>query len=194
MGLVDDLVAPVRLAAAAARNGVSRSRAAGNGGEDVAQFFFGCNDGIGYLEKANLTQRDLVYCDPPYLPSTQQSTSLYTFEMSEADHRRLLKAVSRLQCMVMISGYWSEIYQHALKGWRTISFQGQTRGGPSREWLWLNFPPALELHDYRYLGNDRREREHLKRKKLRWTARLARMDVLERQALLAAIGETAIPR
>ena len=36
-----------------------------------------------------------------------------------------------------------------------------------------------------------RERERIKRKKLRWTARLKRMPTLERQSLLSAIAETA---
>lgn len=59
------------------------------------------------------------------------------------------------------------------------------------EWLWYNFATPVELHDYRYLGDNFRERERIKRKKTRWTARLARMPALERQALLAAIADSA---
>jgi DNA adenine methylase len=33
----------------------------------------------------------------------------------------------------------------------------------------------LALHDYRYLGEDFRERERIKRKKQRWTDRLERL-------------------
>jgi DNA adenine methylase len=43
------------------------------------------------------------------------------------------------------------------------------------------------LHDYRYLGDDFRERERIKRKTKRWTAKLQSMPILERQALLSAI-------
>ena len=53
----------------------------------------------------------------------------------------------------------------------------------------MNFPPPLELHDYRYLGRNFRERERIKRKKLRWLNRLHRMDSLERHAIMMAIGE-----
>lgn len=55
------------------------------------------------------------------------------------------------------------------------------------EWLWMNYPRPVKLHDYRYLGDDFRERERIKRKKARWIDRLARMDILERQAMLAAL-------
>ncbi len=40
----------------------------------------------------------------------------------------------------------------------------------------------IALHDYRYLGEDFRERERIKRKKQRWVNRLQTMPVLERQA------------
>ncbi len=55
------------------------------------------------------------------------------------------------------------------------------------EWIWMNYPAPLELHDYRYLGDTFRERERIKRKSQRWVARLKKMPVLERQALLSAI-------
>jgi hypothetical protein len=64
-----------------------------------------------------------------------------------------------------------------------------THGGPRTEWLWCNFSEPIALHDYRYLGTGFRERERIKRKKQRWTARLHSLPMLERQALLAAIDE-----
>jgi hypothetical protein len=39
------------------------------------------------------------------------------------------------------------------------------------------------------LGEDFRQRERIKRKKQRWLNRLRTMPILERQALLAAIGD-----
>jgi DNA adenine methylase len=92
--------------------------------------------------------------------------------------------------MVLISGYWSTLYANALKEWRSVSFQAMTRGGhPATEWLWYNYPEPIALHDYRYLGVDFRERERIRRKKQRWVRRLHAMPILERRALLAAIGE-----
>jgi hypothetical protein len=82
------------------------------------------------------------------------------------------------------------MYAKALKGWNSIRYQAMTRGGSqATEWVWFNFPPPVALHDYRYLGKNFRERERIKRKKARWTARLERMPVLERQSLLAAIED-----
>lgn len=78
----------------------------------------------------------------------------------------------------------------ALKGWHAASFQAATRGTPAAEWVWYNFERPVELHDYRFLGSDYRERERIKRKKKRWVERLKRQPILERQALLAAIQET----
>jgi hypothetical protein len=134
----------------------------------------------------------LVYCDPPYLMSTRSSQrQLYAFEMAdEESHRRLLEVLLSLRCMVMISGYWSSLYEEMLQGWRTYSFQAMTRGGTTAtEWLWMNYPEPVELHDYQFLGETFRERERIKRKKARWSARLERMQPLERQALLMAIRE-----
>lgn len=65
-----------------------------------------------------------------------------------------------------------------------------TRGGsPATEWLWSNFVPPAQLHDYRYVGHTFRERERIKRKTQRWKARLLKMPALERQALLVALAE-----
>jgi len=91
---------------------------------------------------------------------------------------------------VMISGYYSDIYAKELAGWRTATFKAQTRGGTTAtEWVWMNFPEPLELHDYRYLGSNFRQRERIKRKQNRWRARLLRMNSTERYAMLATLEE-----
>jgi len=62
------------------------------------------------------------------------------------------------------------------------------RSGDTREeWLWMNYPEPIALHDYSYLGDNFRERERIKRKVSRWKAKLEKMDVLERRAILMAI-------
>jgi DNA adenine methylase len=152
------------------------------------RLFRGC--AIALLENVSaFTARDLVYCDPPYLMETRKGRKLYEYELSDVDHRRLLRCIRKLPCMVMISGYWSSLYARMLEGWNSISFEAMTRGGhTATEWLWFNFAPPLELHDYRYLGENFRERERIKRKRLRWAARLERMPVLEKQSLLWAMS------
>ena len=134
---------------------------------------------------------EFVYCDPPYLMSTRrQYRPIYRCELSEADHMALLTCLLSLPCKVMLSGYWSQIYADALADWYTASFQAVTRGGSmATEWLWMNYPRPIRLHEYTYLGDGFRERERIKRKQRRWIERLKRMNLLERQAILAALDK-----
>lgn len=170
------------------------TRSAANAGiaDASSSFRFECREGIGFLRNYRFTGKELVYCDPPYLMETRSGRRLYEFEMSAIAHRRLLRVLMTLPCMVMLSGYWSQMYAETLKNWNTATFRSVTRGGTvATEWLWFNFPAPVALHDYRYLGTGFRERERIKRKKLRWTSRLATMPPLEKRALLAAIADLA---
>ena len=90
--------------------------------------------------------------------------------------------------MVMISGYESSLYEKSLKSWHIHSFQAATHHGIATEWIWMNYPAPVELHDYRYLGDNFRERERIKKRTKRWVARLKKMPVLERKAFLSAIS------
>src|SRR5206468_11927833 len=104
--------------------------------------------------------------------------------------RQLSAIVTALPCVGMLSGYWSQLYAGRRRNWHSLTFRAMTRGGrPATEWLWCNFPEPIALHDYRHLGDGFRERERIKRKRQRWTARLHSLPMLERQALLAAIDD-----
>jgi hypothetical protein len=89
--------------------------------------------------------------------------------------------------MVMISGYESSLYKEYLNDWHTHSFKAGCQHGVAIEWLWMNYSTPVELHDYRHLGNDFRERERIKKKLKGWVSRVKSMPVLERQALLSAL-------
>ncbi len=88
----------------------------------------------------------LHYVDPPYLFSTRSSLSNgrgtthgYRHEMSDEDHRNLLRFLQTLRGYVVVSGYPSEIYDTELAGWRRTSTQALADGARSRtEVLWLN--------------------------------------------------------
>jgi hypothetical protein len=151
-------------------------------------------DGIDFLltEATTFGSDTLIYCDPPYLMSTRSGRRLFKHELEDDAHRRLLGAIQSLKCRVMISGYSSSLYAKELKGWHASSFATTTRGGKHvAEWVWCNFQRPVALHDYRFLGDNYRERERIKRKQKRWKDRLVKMPILERQALLAAIAATA---
>jgi DNA adenine methylase len=110
---------------------------------------------------------------------TRGRTDLYRYEMDDRQHAALLDIIKALPCRVMISGYWTKRYAAALKDWNSTTFEAMTRGGrTATEWLWFNFPEPVALHDYRYLGDDLRERERIKRKKRRWVNRLHIMPTL----------------
>lgn len=155
-------------------------------------------DAISYLPGLVETERRegqevFVYCDPPYLFDVRSCKQLiYKEEFGDtAQHEQLLSVLLALPCMVAISGYESPLYSAMLATWRTISYQTITRGAFSvTETLWMNYPQPQALHDYRYLGNNYRERERLTRIRKRWVKRLQGMDTHERLMLSAAIAES----
>ena len=149
---------------------------------------------IDWLENNQLTinqseQRILFYLDPPYLMTTRKSKKeIYRYEMSRAEHERLLNLIVGLNCDVMISGYWSNLYEAYLSEWRVITFLSQTRGGtPGLENLWLNFAQPLRLHDYSFLGENATQRQNIKRKAERWKNRLLHLDPREAAAIMREI-------
>jgi hypothetical protein len=134
-----------------------------------------------------------VYLDPPYLFAVRTSQHpIYAHEFGTVEqHQALLDLIKSLDCKIMISGYWSELYARELADWRPTSFNSVVRSGETRrEWLWMNYPEPVALHDYSYLGNNFRERERIKRRITRWSARLQRMDILERRAVLLAMQKS----
>lgn len=147
-------------------------------------------DAASYLKDRDILPKTFIYCDPPYLMETRKSGPLYRFEYTTDQHIELLETIKRLPCMVMISGYYSDLYAEMLKGWNCKSFEAQTRQGKATEWVWFNYPEPTELHDYQYLGETFRERERISRKRKRWVNRLLSLPELERNALLFALNES----
>jgi len=148
-------------------------------------------DSLSWLQQYQFTGNEFIYCDPPYLHSTRKSNHRYRFDYTDQQHIALLQLLKSLPCNVMVSGYPSELYDDLLAGWETHTYQSQTRGGWSAtEKLWMNYSKPKVLHDYSYVGTNYRERERIKRKKLRWIDRLNNMDAVEKQTLIDAISET----
>lgn len=133
--------------------------------------------------------RWFVYADPPYLQTTRRSGGrLYRCELTEADHVRLLDTLTKLPCTVMVSHYPCGLYAERLASWRTFTFESQTRQGHATEQVWCNYPPPTKLHDSRFLGRDKREREKLHRRARSAVGKLLRMPPLERQLVLDAVA------
>lgn len=147
-------------------------------------------DGLPWMTEQRFSGHTLIYCDPPYLiRSRSQPRTRYKFEMSEEEHEHLLSILTAMPCMVQISAYADPLYSKMLKGWRHITFQSMTRGGPATEHLWMSYAEPKALHTYTHLGANYRERERIKRKVNRWTTRLATLPQLERLALYSALAQ-----
>ena len=157
-------------------------------------------DAISFLTKwkpDHPGDRVFVYLDPPYPGDTRKSSrNIYRHEFKTWDeHYELLGLIKTLPYMVAISSYDNSPYNQSLipggrpGPWRKIQFTAGTRSGPATETLWMNYPEPYELHDYRYLGENYREREVIAKRKRRWVARLKRMTPLERFAMLDAMEQ-----
>lgn len=95
-----------------------------------------------------MQQHDAVdtmhFVDPPYLHSTRtrQGIGGYAHEMTNDQHVELLEAVQQLKGYVVLSGYRSELYSQALKGWKAYQMDARIsagRGSTLRtEVVWIN--------------------------------------------------------
>lgn len=160
--------------------------------DDRARFTALVCDALKWLQSYDFSGKEFVYADPPYLMSTRrQHRHIYRYELASIEqHEKLLDILVSLPCKVMISGYWSELYAARLVTWHTETFMAVTRGGSmAQEWLWMNYQQPTRLHDYRYLGDDFRERERIKRKANRWAKNFKKLPILERRAIMAQLEE-----
>lgn len=96
----------------------------------------------------------LIYVDPPYVWSTRtkrrgpeaRPSGGYEHEMTEADHRALLAHLLASPCMIVLSGYETDLYDENLRGWRKVTRDAYADGMSERtEALWINPPAAAAL-------------------------------------------------
>lgn len=156
-------------------------------GDGKQYFTFINDDAARWLKNYNFTGNEFIYVDPPYLMETRKGGKLYDCEYTTLDHVKLLSCLQALPVNIMISGYWSSLYDNMLPGWNTFYFEAQTRQGMATEWLWFNYPFPEKLHDYSYLGANFRQRERIKLKRDRWVSRLQKLPALERNAIIEAL-------
>lgn len=131
-----------------------------------------------------------IFCDPPYVLSKRSHGKQYEHEMSDSDHEMLaglLDGSISHGSSIMLCGYKSRLYRR-LKHWRTIDHQVPTRGGLQWERIWLNYPETDDLHDFSFIGDDRRERERIRRRQRNWLSQLSAMPPREQAAMLAVLN------
>lgn len=133
---------------------------------------------------------ELVYCDPPYLLKTRTSPDRYRyrFEYRDEDHIALLDILRDLPCKVMLSGYPSQLYDTALKGWSSVQIQVMNQAGVRTEKVWYNFQ-IDRYHWSSFAGKNYTQRQTIRRKAASWAESYRKMPRHERMAVLAAIME-----
>lgn len=142
------------------------------------------DDAHDYLRKVKIDGNELIYADPPYIPSTRRSAKVYAYDYLFDDHKRLLNLLTSIPCMVMVSGYDSDLYNDMLVGWRKICFKAKTHTDVRTEHVWMNFGPPKALHDFSHCGSNFRERQTIKRRQQRLQHRISQMDPIERNELV----------
>jgi DNA adenine methylase len=140
-------------------------------------------DALEFLTSYRFCGDELVYSDPPYLPSTRCRRRVYRYDYQAQDHKWLLEALLKLPCKVVISGYPSEMYDTTLGKWHSHSFTAKTHSGVRVETLWFNYDPPDCLHDVRYLGANFRERQTFRRRLDRLRRRIASLSPQEQHHL-----------
>lgn len=104
-----------------------------------------CRDALEVI-RAQDTADALFFVDRPYLPATRSSAG-YRCELSTERHAELLDRLLSVRGMVVLAGYPSPMYDHALKGWRRVERQHLAAGSlrPRTEVLWLSPAAAKAL-------------------------------------------------
>jgi DNA adenine methylase len=88
-----------------------------------------CRDALEVVHDYGKHPNVLLYCDPPYLASSRNSTN-YRHEMAgETEHRALAEALSTVSAAVVLSGYASPLYEDLYDGWARIEMSAWTGNG-----------------------------------------------------------------
>lgn len=95
-------------------------------------------DAIRLIESVR-GENTFIYCDPPYSMGTRKKY-LYNHEMDDEAHERLLDALVKSDCKIMISGYENELYNKKLEGWHKESKNTTAERSVKRtEVIWMNY-------------------------------------------------------
>ncbi len=84
----------------------------------------------------------LFYCDPPYVHSTRGDNKAYGFEMKDAEHRDLARALSRIKGKAAVSGYKCDLMENLYQGWRCVEAPPKNCHSIKKmrtEALWMNY-------------------------------------------------------
>lgn len=147
----------------------------------IAEFDYG---GSGHV---------VFYFDPPYLMSTRSyKGKLYRHEWSTNDHIQFLSAATVVKSNCMISHYPCPMYNDALSSWRKYNYKAMTRAGIRTECIYMNFKEPELLTCCSVVGNNHTHRQQVKRKLQRLIAKINKLPIQERQAIVTAINQSYV--
>lgn len=136
----------------------------------------------------------VVYVDPPYLLHTRRNPRpTYGHEFTVPDHHRLFTLLQGLSCRVMLSHLPCPEYAEAFAHWSTFTYTNATRRGPQLEQVWCNFQPSAALHEYTFIGDNKRQREQIRRHYGVILRRVAMLPPAARVALAAMVDQMQNP-
>lgn len=92
-------------------------------------------------------RKDVLFgCDPPYHPEAHSQGRLYKHDWGAGDHEEFLDFVLNLNRKMYICGYYNELYNRRLAGWRVYEYKthctiSRTKGAKSEriEVVWANW-------------------------------------------------------
>ena len=92
---------------------------------------------------------------------------------------------------VILCGYDSPLYRDAVPQFNRIRHQVMTRGGMQDEVIWHNYE-LCQLHDYRFVGVNFRDRERIRRRQATVKKTIESLPTDERLAMLQMIEDYCI--
>lgn len=84
----------------------------------------------------------LFYCDPPYPHQARGDSKAYGFEMDDADHAQLARALAGIKAKVALSGYRCDLMDTLYRGWRCEEAPAKKCHSvkrPRTEAMWMNY-------------------------------------------------------
>ena len=104
-------------------------------------------DGLKCIQRHD-DEDAFMYLDPPYPDESRKELRAYKYEMSVSQHEELLDFIKQGKSKFLVSSYSNEMYDTALVGWNSTTFEVQLRATNQRvneegqrrmEKLWWNY-------------------------------------------------------
>lgn len=94
------------------------------------------------------SEETLFYCDPPYPHDARGDSNAYAYEMTDADHEALAKALHRVEGKVAVSGYHCDLLEDLYGDWHFVEEEVKNCHSvkePRQEVLWINYDLPLDF-------------------------------------------------